>query len=81
MKWRYGIVKIYHGPEKIPELALCEVYFKEDPNSVVAFSESGTTFVSDEDAQDQIILQLENALKDCRKFPVFDSLTLVKQDL
>jgi hypothetical protein len=81
MKWRYGLVKIYHGPDSTPELTLCEIYFEKDPLDVVSYSSRGTTFVSDvlEDP-DTISKQLTRALKDCQEFPVFDSALLTKKE-
>ena len=79
MKWRYGIVKTYPRPDS-PEWVLCEVYFDEDPLKVTSYTERGATFLTDDASEDpagDVIMWLDRAREDCRKYPVFDSSTLI----
>lgn len=81
MKWRYGIVKTYPEGNNDPEFVLCEIYFEKNPEEVIAYSDGGTRIWTDDlrDPCQSVVQQLENALRDCKKYPIFDSRSL-KED-
>lgn len=78
MKWRYGIVK--YKKDNHSYYAVGELYFNDDPLKIVACSEKPVKALVDHDdwVEDNnplmdITDQLKMMLKDCEKYPIFDS--------
>lgn len=78
MKWRYGVVK--YKQDNYTYYGIGELYFKNDPLKIFACSEKPVKalvdhddWVEDNDPIRDITDQLKMMLKDCEKYPIFDS--------
>lgn len=78
MKWRYGVVKYKH--DNYTYYGVGELYFKSDPLKIFACSEKPVKplvdhddWVEDNNPIRDITDQLKMMLKDCEKYPIFDS--------
>ena len=81
MKWRYGIIKyrLKDNPEHV-YYSIGELYFKDDPLKPYACSQEPIeayvehdNWVEDNQPIKDITDQLKMMLKDCEKYPIFDS--------
>jgi len=84
MPWRYGIIKFRNkNNPKHRFFGVGELYYDKDPMLPFSCSDNPTEAYSDEDDYEQdntdesvknsITTSLENMLKDCMRYPVFDS--------